>query len=163
VSPPARRQSDRALPRRRRPARERAPVDGRRGGDHLRGGLVSATLLGGWGRFPTARCQVFRPERRAPPPAGPAGRAAPPLLARGLGRSYGDAALNADGGVIVHDRLDRMLAFDAARGVLHCEGGVSIGDVLRWWLPRGWFPPVSPGTKFVTLGGAIAADIHGKN
>ena len=121
------------------------------------------TVLGGWGRFPLARCLVFRPERRAAIAETLAAKAAPTFIARGLGRSYGDAALNADGGVIVHDRLDRVLGFDAVRGVLHGEAGLSIADILRWWLPRGWFPPVSPGTKFVTLGGAIAADVHGKN
>jgi len=124
---------------------------------------VISTVLGGWGRFPLARCHVFRPERRAAVAEILAAKSAPTFIARGLGRSYGDAALNADGGVIAHDRLDRVLAFDAGRGVLHCEAGVSIADVLRWWLPRGWFPPVTPGTKFVTLGGAIAADVHGKN
>jgi FAD/FMN-containing dehydrogenase len=108
-------------------------------------------------------CQVFRPERRAGVAETLAAKAAPTFIARGLGRSYGDAALNADGGVIVHDRIDRMLDFDPARGVLQCEAGVSIADIIRGWLPRGWFPPVTPGTKFVTVGGAIAADVHGKN
>ena len=124
---------------------------------------MSAALLGGWGRFPRLRCQIFRPERRAAVAETLAAKAAPTYIARGLGRSYGDAALNADGGVVVHDRLDRVLAFDEARGVLHCEAGVSIADILTSWLPRGWFPPVTPGTKFVTIGGAIAADVHGKN
>jgi FAD/FMN-containing dehydrogenase len=124
---------------------------------------MTPVVLGGWGRFPLARCQVFRPERRAAVAATLAANTAPTFIARGLGRSYGDAALNADAGVIVHDRLDRVLDFDAGRGVLHGEAGVSIADLLRWWLPRGWFPPVTPGTKFVTLGGAIAADVHGKN
>jgi FAD/FMN-containing dehydrogenase len=109
------------------------------------------------------RCQVFRPERRAAVAEALRAKAAPTFVARGLGRSYGDASLNADGGVIVHDRLDRVLDFDAASGTLTCEAGVSFADVIRGWLPRGWFPPVTPGTKFVTLGGAIAADVHGKN
>ena len=119
--------------------------------------------LGGWGRYPVEMCQVFRPERRAGVAETLAAKAAPTFVARGLGRSYGDAALNADGGVIVHDRLDRMLDFDPVKGVLQCEAGVSIADIIRGWLPRGWFPPVTPGTKFVTVGGAIAADVHGKN
>jgi len=106
---------------------------------------------------------VFRPERRAGVADTLGAKAAPTFVARGLGRSYGDAALNADGGVIVHDRLDRALDFDAATGTLTCEAGMSFADVIRWWLPRGWFPPVTPGTKFVSLGGAIAADVHGKN
>jgi FAD/FMN-containing dehydrogenase len=119
--------------------------------------------LSGWGRYPVARCHVFRPERRAAVAETLAAKAAPSFIARGLGRSYGDAALNADGGVIVHDRLDRVLAFDERTGLLHCEAGVSFADIIAWWLPRGWFPPVTPGTKFVTMGGAIAADVHGKN
>jgi FAD/FMN-containing dehydrogenase len=121
------------------------------------------TLLGGWGRYPVARCHVFRPERRAAVAETLNAKAASSFIARGLGRSYGDAALNADGGVVVHDRLDRVLAFDPATGELACEAGVSFADIIRWWLPRGWFPPVTPGTKFVTVGGAIAADVHGKN
>ena len=124
---------------------------------------MTPTLLGGWGRFPMARCLVFRPERRAAVAETLAAKATPTFIARGLGRSYGDAALNADGGVIVHDRLDRLLAFDAASGELTCEAGVSFADVIAWGLPRGWLPPVTPGTKFVTLGGAVAADVHGKN
>lgn len=124
---------------------------------------MTPRLLGGWGRYPVARCQVFRPERRADVAETLAAKAASTFIARGLGRSYGDAALNADGGVIVHDRLDRMLAFDSATGELFCEAGVSFDDIIRWGLPRGWFPPVTPGTKFVTVGGAIAADVHGKN
>ena len=124
---------------------------------------MTRMLLGGWGRYPVETCQVFRPERRAAVAETLAANAAPTFVARGLGRSYGDAALNAGGGVIVHDRLDRVLDFDPVRGVLQCEAGVSIADIIRGWLPRGWFPPVTPGTKFVTVGGAIAADVHGKN
>jgi FAD/FMN-containing dehydrogenase len=124
---------------------------------------MTATPLSGWGRYPVVRCHVFRPERRAAVAETLAAKAVSTYIARGLGRSYGDAALNRDGGVIVHDRLDRMLAFDPASGELTCEGGVSFADIVRWGLPRGWFPPVTPGTKFVTVGGAIAADVHGKN
>jgi FAD/FMN-containing dehydrogenase len=80
-----------------------------------------------------------------------------------MGRSYGDAPLNAQGGVICHSRLNRFLAFDAQSGVLECEAGVSLAEILRYFLPRGFFLPVTPGTKFVTVGGAIAADVHGKN
>ena len=124
---------------------------------------MTPTRLGGWGRYPVVRCHVFRPERRAAVAETLGAKAASSFIARGLGRSYGDAALNADGGVIVHDRLDRILDFDPATGELACEAGVSFADIIRWWLPRGWFPPVTPGTKFVTVGGAIAADVHGKN
>ena len=131
------------------------------GGPAVRGSLP--VELSGWGRFPRARCHVFRPERRAAVAEVLRAKLAPTFIARGLGRSYGDAALNEEGGVVVDDRLDRVLAFDATTGALHAEAGLSIADLVRWWLPRGWFPPVTPGTKFVTLGGAIAADVHGKN
>src|SRR5205085_661400 len=160
---PARRQSLGALSERPRADRQCGAVDHRRGRDHLRHAAMIPTPLSGWGRYPVARCYVFRAERRAAVGETLAAKAAPSFIARGLGRSYGDAALNADGGVIVHDRLDRLLAFDAARGELTCEAGTSFADIIAWGLPRGWFPPVTPGTKFVTVGGAIAADVHGKN
>jgi decaprenylphospho-beta-D-ribofuranose 2-oxidase len=124
---------------------------------------VSETPVSGWGRFPVERCHVFRPERRADVAATVAAKTVPSYIARGLGRSYGDAAVNAGGGVVVHERLNRMRAFDPATGVLDCEAGTSVADIIETWLPRGWFPAVTPGTKFVTVGGAIAADVHGKN
>ena len=124
---------------------------------------MSEVPLSGWGRFPVARCQVFRPERRAAVAETLAAKTAPHYIARGLGRSYGDAAINAGGGVMVHERLNRMRGFDPATGVLDCEAGTSFADIIQTWLPRGWFPAVTPGTKFVTVGGAIAADVHGKN
>lgn len=88
-------------------------------------------------------------------------RAPSTIISRGLGRSYGDASLNE--GVILHERLNRLLSFDPASGVLECEAGVSFAEVIGAFVQRGYFPPVTPGTKFVTLGGAIAADVHGKN
>ena len=124
---------------------------------------MTPVRLAGWGRYPVERCTVWRPERRGAVAETLAAKAAPSFIARGLGRSYGDAALNAGAGVIVHERLDRVLAFDPPTGEIVCESGVSFADVIRAWLPRGWFPPVTPGTKFVTVGGAIAADVHGKN
>lgn len=116
-----------------------------------------------WGRFPTEECDVYRPERvselvdlvaRAPQST---------LLARGLGRSYGDAALNAGAALLWMSRIDRMIDFDADAGVLHCEAAVTFADILEVFLPRGFFLPVTPGTKFITVGGAIAADVHGKD
>lgn len=85
------------------------------------------------------------------------------LLAVGLGRSYGDSCLNADGRLIDMSRLDRLIAFDPATGVLRAESGLSLNALLRFCVPRGWFVPVTPGTRFVTLGGAVANDVHGKN
>lgn len=85
------------------------------------------------------------------------------LLPYGLGRSYGDSCLN-EGGTLLHARsLNRLIAFDDSTGVLRCEAGVSLAEILDVCVPRGWFLPATPGTKFVTVGGAIANDVHGKN
>ncbi|MGH9317107.1 MAG: FAD-binding oxidoreductase [Thermoanaerobaculia bacterium] len=119
--------------------------------------------LSGWGRFPVQTCRVFRPEKRSSLPAILASGAEPSYIARGLGRSYGDAALNAAGGVICFERLNRLIAFDSTTGILECEAGVTLAEILDIFLPRGHMLPVTPGTKFVTLGGAIANDVHGKN
>lgn len=85
------------------------------------------------------------------------------VLPFGLGRSYGDSCLNDDGTLLSTESFRHFLAFDDQTGVLRCEAGVSLAEVLELIVPRGWFIPVSPGTKFVTVGGAIANDIHGKN
>jgi FAD/FMN-containing dehydrogenase len=108
-------------------------------------------------------CDVYRPERAADLAAVISGAPQAGVLARGLGRSYGDAALNRGGAVVLQERLNRLLAFDADTGVLECEAGVSLAEILEIFLPRGYFFPVTPGTKFITIGGAIAADVHGKN
>jgi FAD/FMN-containing dehydrogenase len=86
-----------------------------------------------------------------------------PGIAYGLGRSYGDACLNPDGTLWRTAGLDRFIAFDAATGRLVCEAGASLRDIQDVFLPRGWGLPVLPGTRFVTVGGAIANDVHGKN
>lgn len=86
-----------------------------------------------------------------------------PLLPYGMGRSYGDVALNDRGIVITTQYLNHIISFDAAAGLIRCEAGVTIGDILEIVVPHGWFVPVSPGTKFVSVGGAIANDVHGKN
>ena len=85
------------------------------------------------------------------------------LLCYGLGRSYGDSCLNAEGAIIPTQYLNHFLAFDPAAGVVRCEAGVSFADILKLIVQKGWFLPVTPGTKFITVGGAIANDIHGKN
>lgn len=84
-------------------------------------------------------------------------------IARGLGGSYGDAALNKDGHVILTERLDRFLEFDEQHGILCVEAGISLRKILDLIVPHGWFLPVTPGTSHVTLGGCVAADVHGKN
>lgn len=113
--------------------------------------------ISGWGRYPTQECFTWRPEKQS----GLMSDA--PMISRGLGRSYGDAALNANGNVVLTERVNRFLQFDAESGRLRAEAGVSLADVIDVCLPRGWFPQVTPGTKYVSLGGCLAADVHGKN
>lgn len=112
-----------------------------------------------WGRFPRveqqARALVWRSDALP--------RVDGPVLPHGLGRSYGDSCLNGGGTVLLTAGLDRLIDFDPATGVVRCESGVSLDTLLRLAVPRGWFLPVTPGTKFVTVGGAIANDVHGKN
>ncbi|MBU8898936.1 FAD-binding oxidoreductase [Corallococcus sp. H22C18031201] len=112
-----------------------------------------------WGRFPRVaqetRALTWRSDALPSAPGT--------LLPHGLGRSYGDSCLNADGTLLLTSALDRLIDFDPATGVLRCESGVTLDTVLRLVAPRGWFLPVTPGTKYVTVGGAIANDVHGKN
>jgi FAD/FMN-containing dehydrogenase len=90
-------------------------------------------------------------------------RGAAPFLAYGLGRSYGDVCLN-DGGTLLATRgLDRFISLDAEAGLLRCEAGVSLAEILAVVVPHGFYLPVVPGTREVTVGGAIANDVHGKN
>lgn len=112
-----------------------------------------------WGRIPRVS-QTCAPvySRFAPLP-----NEGTPFLARGLGRSYGDSCLNDQGTVLLTRPLDLWIAFDPENGVLECEAGVSLAEILERTVPLGWFLPVTPGTKFVTVGGAIANDVHGKN
>ena len=113
-----------------------------------------------WGRLPDAPPARAVALRTGALPASPA---AGELLAYGRGRSYGDACLNGGRTVLDTRALDRALAFDAEAGVLHAQAGMTLADVLALTVPRGWFLPVTPGTKYVTLGGAVANDVHGKN
>lgn len=113
-----------------------------------------------WGGYP-ARAQTLRAVRgRHAPLAIAPGET---VLPYGNGRSYGDSCLN-DGGSLLDARaLDKFIAFNAESGEVTCEAGVTLADIIDLALPRGWFLPVTPGTKFVTVGGAIANDVHGKN
>ena len=116
--------------------------------------------LSGWGRYPVLQARVHRP--RSLEALRQLVVSEPSLIARGNGRAYGDSAINTAATVETR-HLNRMIAFDPQTGQLIAEAGVLLGDIITAFLPRGWFPMVSPGTKFVTLGGAIAADVHGKN
>ena len=84
-------------------------------------------------------------------------------LPYGLGRSYGDSCLNDHNHLIHTVQLNKFISFDATTGILHCEAGVSLEQILQEFAPRGWFLPVTPGTKYITVGGAVANDVHGKN
>jgi FAD/FMN-containing dehydrogenase len=117
--------------------------------------------LSGWGNYPVERCRTTAPATLEALRTIVTQGGGESYIPRGLGRSYGDAALNGD--VILQTRLDRFLSFDEEFGVLECEAGVSLEEIIRHLLPRGWFLPTTPGTRSVTLGGAIAADVHGKN
>lgn len=86
-----------------------------------------------------------------------------PLVAHGLGRSYGDVATLSDGTHLKTEGLDRVIAFDPQSGVLRAEAGMSLSAVLQLVVPHGWFLPTTPGSRFVTIGGAVANDVHGKN
>lgn len=113
-----------------------------------------------WGGTKKAVHQVIPFYWKEDPFPNTAGKLALPF---GNGRSYGDSCLN-DGGVLLDSRhLDRLLSFDLKTGILRCEAGVLLLDILSFAVPQGWFLPVTPGTKFVTVGGAIANDVHGKN
>lgn len=115
-----------------------------------------------WGGYPTVYHRaVLSPSWRTDMPDLSQQDAA--VLPFGNGRSYGDSCLNAGGILVDTTNLNQLMAFDRENGVLRCEAGVTMLDILDLIVPHGWFVPVSPGTKFVTVGGAIANDVHGKN
>ncbi|MEX2431366.1 MAG: FAD-binding oxidoreductase, partial [Dehalococcoidia bacterium] len=119
--------------------------------------------LRSWGGVTSARVLASRPETEADVAAAFAQAGEDGIIAHGAGRSYGDAALNDGGRIILTQRLRRLLSFDEESGDLVCEPGVTFGELLDVFLPRGYLFPVSPGTAHTTIGGAVANDIHGKN
>jgi FAD/FMN-containing dehydrogenase len=116
-------------------------------------------IAASWGRFPRVSQQELplRWRSDALPSAGGT------VLPYGMGRSYGDCCLNDGGAVLLTRGLDRLIEFDPASGILRAESGVTLDEILALVVPKGWFLPVTPCTRFVTLGGAIANDVHGKN
>lgn len=113
--------------------------------------------LEGWGRYPRIEGQTLWPATIS----DIQGMLDRPLIPRGNGRSYGDSALAP---ITLETRhCQHLLTFDEDSGLLHCQAGTSLSDILAVFVPRGWFLPVTPGTRFVSVGGAIASDVHGKN
>ncbi|MCK1713754.1 MULTISPECIES: FAD-binding oxidoreductase [unclassified Bradyrhizobium] len=118
------------------------------------------TLLSGWGRFPVVDSDVLRP--RSFEAVGEAVAAVSGCVARGNGRAYGDAGIGAVRTIAMR-AFDRVRSFDSATGRIRLEAGVLLSDLIDTFGPRGFLPFVVPGTRFVSVGGAIAADVHGKN
>ncbi|MDA8020102.1 MAG: FAD-binding oxidoreductase [Thermoanaerobaculia bacterium] len=112
--------------------------------------------LTGWGRHPVVEAEERLGEDLAPLTDGA-------VLSRGLGRSYGDASLPADGVAVGTVNADRILDFDSSTGVLRAEAGLTLHELSRLFWPRGFSSPVLPGTAYITLGGMVAADVHAKN
>ncbi|MGA4981619.1 FAD-binding protein [Streptomyces sp. GESEQ-13] len=117
----------------------------------------------GWGRTAPSSARLVRPRTFEEAALAVRGCGARGGIARGLGRAYGDAAQNAGGEVFDMTGLDRIHTIDADGGTVLCDAGVSLHRLMEVLLPLGWFVPVTPGTRYVTVGGAIGADIHGKN
>ncbi|MGW4757140.1 FAD-binding protein [Streptomyces chartreusis] len=119
--------------------------------------------VSGWGRTAPTNARLIRPRTYQEAATAVRGCGARGGIPRGLGRAYGDAAQNAGGMVLDMTGLDRVHAIDADNGIVLCDAGVSLHRLMEVLLPLGWFVPVTPGTRYVTVGGAIGADIHGKN
>lgn len=118
------------------------------------------TALSGWGRYPLLETDLLAPGD--PREVGALLAGSDGIVARGNGRAYGDAAVGVNRTLSTH-HLNRMRAFDPRTGLLTVESGVLLADIIAAFLPRGFFPKVVPGTRYITVGGAIAADVHGKN
>lgn len=116
--------------------------------------------IAGWGNFPWVKSNIFSIQNASE--IKDIICKEEQNISRGLGRSYGDQSVNENRNVILTQRLNHFLAFDGSTGLLVCEAGVSLADIIHTFAPRGWFPLVNPGTKNVSIGGAIANDIHGK-
>jgi FAD/FMN-containing dehydrogenase len=123
--------------------------------------MSAAAALESWGRYPRVQQEALPLFWRSDAPPFDSIRGT--VLPYGRGRSYGDVCLNDGGTLLLTARMDHFLAFDPEAGRLRCEAGVGLDQVLELIVPQGWFLPVTPGTKFITVAGAVANDIHGKN
>ena len=122
--------------------------------------------ISGWGNVPRQSCWLIRPEKMRElfsPDLWVSSPAGSSIIARGQGRSYGDASLNHEQTVAVTQRLNRFIEFDITQGILSAESGTTLQEILAVIIPAGWFLPVTPGTQKVSLGGCAATDVHGKN
>lgn len=116
-------------------------------------------VLSGWGNIPKAKSRVIAIQSEQDMKNA---LKLDKVIPRGLGRSYADQATNAGGWVLKMEKMNHFLSFDKEKGILDCQAGVSLEDIIQNFAPKGWFPMINPGTKYVTIGGAIANDIHGK-
>src|ERR1700710_2428136 len=115
--------------------------------------------LAGWGNYPVSESFTLTPRSEEDVRADISKGA---IVPRGLGRSYGDQAVNDDKFVAICTKLNHFITWNEKEGILECEAGVSLEEIISVFGPKGWLPMICPGTKFVTIGGAIANDIHGK-
>lgn len=115
--------------------------------------------ISGWGRYPVIACdgRLFEKESAAAAMLAENGS----WIAHGQGKSYGDSALNRN--VLLTRQFNKLIDFDSRRGIVTCESGITLSELIDLFLPRGWFLKITPGTKLISVGGAIASDVHGKN
>ena len=121
--------------------------------------MVLKQRISGWGRYP--QVEAYIGEAQTPSAVRSLLETWPDCIPRGSGKSYGDSALSER--VLLMEPLNRILSFDPELGEVVCEAGVSLAKLIDVFLPRGFFPAVTPGTKRITVGGALASDVHGKN
>jgi decaprenylphospho-beta-D-ribofuranose 2-oxidase len=114
-------------------------------------------LVSGWGNYPKEEAKIIKPNSKI----NIKNYLNENLIARGMGRSYGDSANSKI--ILSTTEIDNFLNFDKTKGIINVEAGITLREILKIIVPSGWFLPVTPGTSFVTIGGAIASDIHGKN
>ena len=117
-------------------------------------------FLSGWGNYPKIKTNVYSPKNISA--LIKILETQDSVIARGNGLSYGDSSINVNSTILMKS-FNKIINFNEKLGEVEVEAGVSIGQIIETSLAKGWFPMVAPGTKFVTIGGAIASDVHGKN